>query len=113
MGDVGGEFGEVEGEIAASAEVEPGVDCAAEFGDFDVAVSGGFGALDEASFGTGGGSGEECDLVAAGVQAFAGEQRVFLGATDDEPGDDVGDMHGGIMGWYARRRTHGALECVG
>ena len=44
------------------------------------------------------GAGEEDDFVAAAVEAFAGKQGVFLGAADDEAGDDVEDFHGRVTG---------------
>jgi hypothetical protein len=36
--------------------------------------------------------------VAFAVEAFAGEEGVFLCAADDESGDDVEDFHGGVTG---------------
>lgn len=95
--DVGVELGEEFLELAEGAEVVEGVDGASEEGNFEVAVGCGAGALDELALGAVGGAGDEGDVVAAVVEAFAGEEGVFLGAADDEACDDVYDFHGVII----------------
>ncbi len=66
-----------------------GMGGADEVGGEDDFVAAFLGAIHEGAFGAGAGAGEEGDLVAAGVEAFAGEEGIFLCAADDEAGDVV------------------------
>ena len=57
------------------------------------AVTTGSRPFHERSFGSGTWAREQGDLMPAAGQAFAGQQRIFLGPADDEPGDDVENFH--------------------
>jgi hypothetical protein len=92
-------------ELAQGKKIFPRMDRANEgrnngeqagwFGDF------GF----QRTFGAGGGAGNQMDGdVRFIAQAEDGGDGVFLGATDNEPGDDVGDAHGVVIWAEAQPR---------
>ena len=100
MDDVGFGGGDEVFDCVVGGEVVVGVGAADEVGGDEDFVAGGLGAFHEGAFGAGAGAGEEGDVVAFGVEAFTGEEGVFLGAADDEAGDDVEDFHGWGTGYW-------------
>jgi hypothetical protein len=105
--DVGAELSAELFDFEICEGIVKGMRCADEVGGKDDVVAGGAGTFHESAFGAGGGAGEEDDFVAALVETFAGEEGVFLGAADDEAGDNVEDFHEGMIAFLARRGDPG------
>jgi hypothetical protein len=82
------------GEGAPGLEVEPWVDGTDEGGDESERDRESAGVGFEGAFGAGGGAGEEFEVeVVPVMEAAEGGDGIFLGAADDEPGDDMSDAH--------------------
>ena len=92
--EVGPAFAQQAGEFEQGERIVPGMDRTDEMpGEAQRAGAiseGGF----ERAFGSRGGAGDEIDLQARlTAESEDGGDRVFLRATNDQPGDDVGDAH--------------------
>jgi hypothetical protein len=102
--DVGAELAAELFDVEVGQGIVDGVGHADEVRGEDDLIATGPGTLHEGPFGAGGGAGEENDFVAALVEAFTGQEGVFLGAADDEARDDVEDFHEGMIARGGRRK---------
>lgn len=93
VNDIGGAFAEHPSEFGKGEGVMREIDGAAEVAGGEDFRAGVMGLGPERAFGTGFGSGDEGDAVAAVHKSAAGEDGVLLRTADDEAGDDVDDVH--------------------
>jgi len=109
--DVGADLFEETAELSVAGPVAEGVDFAAEVVDESDVEAALLGAIDEASFGAETGAGDERNLVSVEVVlVLDGQEGVFLGTSEDETGDEMDDLHGGVSGDLKRGQEWAGVE---
>jgi len=88
---VAAKLAQVGDQLAIGQPISPGVDFSAEGVEDDEAVAARPGAGHQFALRAEGRAGNQRDIVPAGAQALASEERVLLSPAQDQPGDHVAD----------------------